>query len=460
MATETTEPVRLPPGPRGPKAIQGIGMLVAQHGTVAALARRYGDSFTINLPLFGRTVMISDPALVKDLFNTSRHLLGRPKFNLGDIIGPGSMFNLEGDELLERRKLLLPPFHGNRVQSYEHVIEEEVMREIASWPEGREFATLPAMMRITLNAILRAVFGAEGPALEELRTLMPPAVELGSRIAFLPALARRDLGRWSPGGRFLELRRRIDAVVYSLMAEARADPAFEERTDVLALLLQARYENGEPLPDPYIVDELLTLLDAGHETTSAALAWTVERLRRHPQVLSRLTEEVDAGGSEFRRATIWEVQRTRPVLTLTLRRTQTRIRLGEWVIPEDITVMTSIQLAQEAEERFPDPASFNPDRFLDATPNPFAWIAFGGGMNRCIGAAFATMEMDVALRTLLREFRFVPTDAPGERRHNRGVAIAPGRGGRAAVYRRTPQKRADGASVAVSDHDSSRVENR
>jgi cytochrome P450 len=460
MATATTEPVRLPPGPRGPKAIQGIGMLVAQHGTVAALARRYGDSFTINLPLFGRTVMISDPALVKDLFNTSRHLLGRPKFNLGDIIGPGSMFNLEGDELLERRKLLLPPFHGNRVQSYEHVIEEEVMREIASWPEGREFATLPAMMRITLNAILRAVFGAEGPALEELRTLMPPAVELGSRIAFLPALARRDLGRWSPGGRFLELRRRIDAVVYSLMAEARADPAFEERTDVLALLLQARYENGEPLPDPYIVDELLTLLDAGHETTSAALAWTVERLRRHPQVLSRLTEEVDSGGSEFRRATIWEVQRTRPVLTLTLRRTQTRIRLGEWVIPEDITVMTSIQLAQEAEERFPDPAAFNPDRFLDATPNPFAWIAFGGGMNRCIGAAFATMEMDVALRTLLREFRFAPTDAPGERRHNRGVAIAPGRGGRAVVYRRTAPTPSDGASASVADHDSSRVENR
>jgi cytochrome P450 len=460
MATATTEPVRLPPGPRGPKAIQGIGMLVAQHGTVAALARRYGDSFTINLPLFGRTVMISDPALVKDLFNTSRHLLGRPKFNLGDIIGPGSMFNLEGDELLERRKLLLPPFHGNRVQSYEHVIEEEVMREIADWPEGREFATLPAMMRITLNAILRAVFGAEGPALEELRTLMPPAVELGSRIAFLPALARRDLGRWSPGGRFLELRRRIDAVVYSLMAEARADPAFEERTDVLALLLQARYENGEPLPDPYIVDELLTLLDAGHETTSAALAWTIERLRRHPQVLSRLTEEVDAGGSEFRRAAIWEVQRTRPVLTLTLRRTQTRIRLGEWVIPEDVTVMTSIQLAQEAEERFPDPAAFNPDRFLDATPNPFAWIAFGGGMNRCIGAAFATMEMDVALRTLLREFRFAPTDAPGERRHNRGVAIAPGRGGRAVVYRRAPHTRSDAASASAVDHDSSRVENR
>jgi cytochrome P450 len=460
MATATTEPVRLPPGPRGPKAVQGIALVIAQHGTVAALARRYGNAFTINLPLFGRTVMISGPALVKDLFNTSRHLLGRPKFNLGDIIGPGSMFNLEGDELLERRKLLLPPFHGNRVRSYEDLIEEEVMREIASWPEGREFETLPPMMRITLNAILRAVFGAAGPALEELRNLMPPAVALGSRIAFLPPIARRDLGRWSPGGRFQQYRGRINAVVDSLIADARADPAFEERSDVLALLLQARDQNGEPIPDPYIADELLTLLDAGHETTSTTLAWAVERLRRHPQLLSRLTEEVDAGGSELRQATIWEVQRTRPVLTLTLRRTQTRIQLGEWVIPEDTTVMTSIQLAHESEESFPDAASFNPDRFVGAPPNPFAWIAFGGGMHRCIGAAFANMEMDVALRTLLREFRFAPTDAPGERRHNRGVAIAPGRGGRAVVYRRTAHKSSDGVSVSVADHHNSRLGNR
>jgi cytochrome P450 len=460
MATATTDPVRLPPGPRGPKAVQGIALAIAQHPTVAALARRYGDAFTINLPLFGRTVMISGPALVKDLFNTGRHLLGRPKFNLGEIVGPGSMFNLEGDELLERRKLLLPPFHGNRVRSYEQLIEEEVMREIASWPQGREFETLPSMLRITLNAILRAVFGAEGPALEELRKLMPPAVELGSRIAFLPSIARRDLGRWSPGGRVLQYRRRIDAVIDSLIADARADPAIEERSDVLALLLQACDQNGAPIPDRYIADELLTLLDAGHETTSTTLAWAVERLRRHPQLLSRLTEEVDAGGSELRQATIWEVQRTRPVLTLTLRRTQTRIRLGEWVIPEDTTVMTSVQLAHESEESFPDAASFNPDRFVGAAPNPFAWIAFGGGMNRCIGAAFATMEMDVALRTLLRELRFAPTDAPGERRHNRGVAIAPGRGGRAVVYRRTPASRRDADSVSVADHDSWRLENR
>jgi cytochrome P450 len=436
MATATTEPVRLPPGPRAPKTIQGVAMLIAQHGTVTALARRYGSAFTLNLPVFGRTVMISDPILVKDLFSTGRGLLGRAKNNLGEIIGPGSLFNLEGEELLERRRLLLPAFHASRVRSYEHIIEEEVMREIANWPEGREFETLASMSRITLNVILRAVFGADGPALDQLRELIPPAVELGSRIAFMPPIARRDHGRWSPGGRFLRCLRRIDAVIDSLIADARADSAFEERSDILALLLGAHDENGEPIPDRHITDELLTLLVSGHETTSAALAWAVERLRRHPRLLSRLTDEVEAGGSQLRQATICEVQRTRPPITGAMRWTKTRIRLGEWVIPEASLVIPSIQLAHESEESFPDAASFNPDRFLGAMPNPFAWIAFGGGMNRCIGAAFANMEMDVTLRTLLREFRFEPTDAPGERRHNRGVAIAPRRGGRALVYRR------------------------
>jgi cytochrome P450 len=460
MATATTEPVRLPPGPRIPKTVHGIALVIAQHGAVAALARRYGSPFTIKLPIFGQTVVISDPILVKDLFSTSRDLLGRPKNNLGEIFGPGSVFSLEGDELLDRRKLLLPPFHGSRMRSYEDVIEEEVIREIASRPEGREFETLPSMMRVTLNAILRAVFGAEGPALDELRRLLPPGMKLGSRIALLPPIVRRDFGRWSPGRRYLHHRRRVDAVIDSLIADARTDPAPEERKDVLALLLQARYQNGEPIPDRHVSEELLSLLVAGHETTSTALAWAVERLRRHPRLLARLTEEVDAGGSELRQATIWEVLRTRPVLTGALRRTKTRIRLGEWVIPEDTMVWANIQLAHASEESFPDAASFNPDRFVGAVPNPFASIPFGGGMNRCIGAAFADMTMDVTLRTLLREFRFVPTDASGERRHNRGVTLAPGRGGRAVVYRRTADASSDGDSVSVADRDSWRLENR
>jgi cytochrome P450 len=421
----------------------------------AALARRYGSAMTVNLPIFGRTVVISDPILVRNLFTTSTDLVQRPTDFLapGELMGPGSTFSLAGDEHLARRRLLAPSFHGKRMRSYEHIVEDEVMREIANWPQGREFETLQPMLRITVGAILRAVFGAEGPALDELRVLLPPMVALASRLYLLPPIVQRDLGRWSPGGRYLRYRRRFDTVIDSLIADARADPALEQRSDVLALLVQTRHENGEPICDRHIADELLTMVTAGHETTASALTWTVERLRRHPRLLSRLTEEVNTGGSELRQATIWEVLRSRPVIEGSVRRTKTRIRLGDWVIPENTAVIFSIRLAHALEQSFPDAASFNPDRFVGSgAPKPFAWIPFGGGINRCIGAAFANMEMDVTLRTLLRELRFAPTDASGERRHIRGVATAPGRGGRAVVYRRTAKVLSDADSASVADH--------
>jgi cytochrome P450 len=462
MAMATTEPIRLPPGPRILKAVQGIGFVTAKPRMFPALARRYGNPFTVNLPVLGQTVVISDPVLVKDLFGTSSDLVVRPTdlLTLGEVFGPGSTFSLAGQEHFVRRRLLAPPFHGKQVRSYEHIVEDEVMREIATWPEGREFETMGPMLRLTLGAILRAVFGAGGPALEELRRLLPPAVELGSRVVMLPPVVRRDFGPWSPWGRFVRYRRRFDAVIDSLIVDARADSGLEERSDVLAVLLQARYENGEPIPDRHIADELLTMVSAGHETTASALAWAVERLRRHPRLLSRLTEEVDAGGSELRQATIWEVQRTRPVIDGALRCTKERIRLGDWVIPQNTTVLVYNGLSHASEESFLDAASFNPDRFVGAVPKPFAWIPYGGGVNRCIGAAFAHMEMDVTLRTLLREFRFAPSDVPGERPHNRGVAFSPRRGGRAVVYRRTAKASSNAGSPSVTDHGSRRLENR
>jgi cytochrome P450 len=441
MAEATTDPVRLPPTPPVPKVVAGLGFVGARGRTVRMLNRRYGSAFTLDLPIFGKTVVISDPAMIKDLFTTGTDLVGRAS-NLGVILGPGSTFSLDGDEHRARRKLLVPPFHGKRMAGYEHIVEEETMREIAGWPEGQEFATLQPMMRITLNTILRAVFGARGELLDELSALLPPAVELGSRLVVLPQFARRDLGPWSPWGKFVRYRRRYDEIVDELIGDARRDPAFDERTDVLSLLLSARYEDGRPISDRHVADELLTLLTAGHETTATTLAWTVERLRRHPRLLARLTEEVDAGGSELRQATIWEVQRNRPVIDGTLRRTLARIRLGEWVIPEDYVVIVSIDTVHSSEENWAGAKSFNPDRFLGAAPDMHTWIPFGGGVRRCIGAAFANMEMTVTLRTLLREFEFGTTYASGERVHSRGVATAPADGGLAVVYRRRPRSSA------------------
>ncbi|MGH3563346.1 MAG: cytochrome P450 [Mycobacterium sp.] len=453
MATATTEPVRLPPGPRMPKTIQGIAFLTALCEVVPALGRRYGSTFTIDLPIFGKTVVISDAALARDLFSTSNDLIERPT-NLGQVFGPGSTFSLNGEAHLERRRVILPVFHGKRVGAYEHIIEDEVLRETANWPQGREFKTHQSMNRLALNAILRTMFGDEPSALNELRSVVPTMVTVGSFLHQLPSVVRRDFGRWSPEGRLLRYRRRFDAVIDSLIAQARSDPNFEERTDVLALLLQARYENGEPIPDRHIADELLTLVGAGHETTANQLAWILEQLRRHPQLLERLADEVDAGGSALRQATIYEAQRIRPSIEASLRRTKERIRLGDWVLPESTHVMVNFQLAHESEENFPDAGSFNPDRFLNTNPKPFRWMPFGGGVNRCPGASFANMEMDIALRTLLREFWFEPTAARGERRRYRGVAIMPSRGGRVVVYRRAATAPGDRRSVSVADSSS------
>ncbi len=436
MAVATTDPVRLPPAPRIPKLLQGVGFVAAREKAVAAMAKRYGSAFTLRLPIFGETVVVSDPALIKDLFTTNTDLIARAGV-LGEMFGPGSTFSLDGAEHRERRKLLVPPFHGKRMASYEGIIEEEVLRETASWPEGREFETLQSMMRITLNAILRTVFGAEGAALDELRELLPPMVLHASRLAVLPPIVRRDFGAWSPGRKLTAYRQRYDEIIGRLISDIRSDPKFDERNDVLALMLQARYEDGSPISDDHVADELLTLLAAGHETTATTLAWTVERLRRHPRYLARLTAEIDAGGAELVQATIWEVQRTRPVINGTARMTRTRIQLGEWVIPERCAVLASISLAHASGDSFADAKAFNPDRFVGHPPDNYAWIPYGGGVRRCIGAAFANMEMNVTLRTLLREFEFGTTYAPGERLHSRGVATAPAHGGRAVVYRRT-----------------------
>lgn len=437
MATATTEAIRLPPVLRVPKAVQGLAFLTARRKVLAALGRRYSNVFTLDLPGFGQTVVVGDPDQINDLFGTSRNLLGRAELNLGKIFGPGSMFNLSGDEHLKRRRLLAPPFHSVHVAKYREIFTEEVLRESATWPQGQEFQTLPAMTRIALRGLLRVVVGAEGAALDELTALLPSAVALGARIGFLPAIVRKDFGAWSPGARLLLYRRNFDAVVYSLMAQARADPAFAQRGDALAVLLRARYDDGEPMSDAHIADELLGLVTAGYETTAATLAWTVERLRRHPGVLSRLTAEVDAGGSELLRATIWEVQRVRPVSDVILRRTVTRIRLGKWVIPEGTTLMINVPLAH-SQVRVADADAFDPQRFIGAAHKPVGWIPFGGGFQRCIGAAFANMAMDTTLRTILREFRLGPATDPDERPRDHGVIFAPKRGALAIAYRRTP----------------------
>jgi cytochrome P450 len=429
--------VTLPPGPSAPRLAQGVSALTLPLRGLRRLRDRYGDAFTINVPIFGGAVVISDPAQVKQLFTAGPELVDNLEPNLGRVLGPGSLFALTGADHRKQRKLLVPPFHGRRLAAYEKIIEDETVRELASWPEDREFATLPSMMRVTLGAILRAVFGAEGAELSRLRDLLPPFVTLGSRLAVLP-ISKVDLGRWSPWGRFWIMRREYDAIVGRLITKAERG-GLDRRDDVLALMLRSRYDDGSRMSHSEIADQLLTLLTAGHETTATTLAWAVERLRRHPAVLRELVQEVDAGGSTLRTATILEVQRTRPVIDLVGRRvTADAFQLGPWTLPKGHTVVVAITLIHEDESLFPGARSFDPYRFVGAKPDLYQWIPFGGGTRRCVGAAFANMELNVTLRTILRDFSLTPTAERDERWHSRGIANAPAKGGRAVVRRRAP----------------------
>ncbi|MEU4526433.1 cytochrome P450 [Amycolatopsis sp. NPDC024027] len=416
----------LPPGPTAPRAVQGAYALTQPLRGMRRLKERYGDAFTVNVPIFGNAVVISGPAEIKQLFTSGPELVDNLEVNLGRVLGSRSMFALSGDEHKRQRKLLVPPFHGRRLAAYEKIVEEETARELASWPEDQAFATLPSMMRITLNAILRAVFGAEGAEFAELRELLPPFVTLGSRLAVLPITKK---GRFNPWRRFERMRREYDAIVDRLIAKAGPDG-----DDVLSMLLQTRYDDGSGLSREEISDQLLTLLTAGHETTATTLAWAVERLRRHPALLAELRDD----DGKLLDATILEVQRTRPVIDLTARQVkQDGFRLGRWTLPKGYAVLVSIALIHDDDAVFPHAAAFDPHRFAGARPDLSQWIPFGGGTRRCLGAAFATMEMTVVLRTLLRDFTLVPTSEPGERWHSRGVAYAPAKGGRAIVRRRT-----------------------
>jgi cytochrome P450 family 138 len=439
IETQTGSPksaTTLPPGPRIPKALQGMAFAFARRPFVHTMAHRYGDVFSLDLPVYGRVVVVANPQLAKQIFTTGPEVLGNIQPNLSRLLGSGSVFALDNDAHRQRRRLLAPPFHGKSIKNYESIIEEETLREIANWPEGTPFATLPSTMRITLNAILRAVFGAEGAELDELQRILPPWVTLGSRLATLPK-PPRTFGRYTPWGRLAEYRRRYDAVLDKLVDDEHADPNFENRTDVLALMLRSTYEDGSSMSRKDIGDELLTLLAAGHETTASALAWTFERLSRHPGVLTALAAEADTDENELRQATILEVQRNRTVIDAIGRHVYApTLELGEWSIPRGHTIIVSISRLHGDAELFPDPDRFNPDRFVGTKPPTFAWVPFGGGTRRCVGAVFANMEMDVVLRTALRHFTIETTDAPGEKLHSRGVAYTPKDGGKIVVHRR------------------------
>jgi len=430
--------VCLPPAPAIPKLVQAVAFSISRRRTADVLSRRYGNAFTLNLPAFGRTVMIADKDLIKEVYSADPNQLGAPHAVVNGVFGPGSVFNLDGDEHRQRRRLVTPPFHGKAVRKYESIVEEETLQEIAKWPEDREFPTYDTMLHITLSTILRAIFGARGDELEALRRILPPWVTLVSRLALVPRPSR-TYGRYTPWGRLAELRRQYDQVINKVMDRAENEPDFSDGTDVLTLLMHSSYEDGSKMTRGQIADELLTFLGAGHETTAATLSWVFERISRYPDVLAALVEESRTDAGELRQATIYEVQRNRTVVDFVAREVHSPVyQLGNWTVPQGYSIVVSIPLMHQNADAFPDPQRFDPYRFVHSKPSAYTsfFMPFGGGTRRCVGAAFANMEINVVLRTVLRHCAIVASTAQGERYHSRGITWTPKEGGKIMIHRR------------------------
>jgi cytochrome P450 family 135 len=432
----------LPPGPTGGPALQTVRWLVRPIAFLEACRRRHGDAFSVRFMGFQTPlVMVSNPEAIRALYSEAGHglPLGRT-LSLRPIVGSRSVLLLEGAEHLSRRRLMLPPFHGDRMRAYEPTVREVAEREIARWPTDRPFAVHPSMQAITLEVILRAVFGvADADRRERLREqltgLLGSTASAGLQFSVL--LSRR-LGTRDPLLTLQELMAQIDATLLVEIADRRADPeATAAREDICSLLVAARFEGGGRMEDREIRDQLLTLLLAGHETTATALAWTLDLLTRHPDVLARLRTEIDAGDETYLRAVIAESLRLRPVVPLAGRRLNSDLRANGLELPAGTDVTPAIWLTHTRSEAYPEPYAFRPERFLGSAPATYAWIPFGGGVRRCLGAAFAEMEMRVVLTAILRKRAPLAVARRAERVARRNVTFSPRHGTRIVAAVRT-----------------------
>ncbi len=421
----------LPPGPTEPPVAQTLRWLLRPVAFMESCRRRYGDAFSVSFLGFKTPmVLLSDPEVVRALYTNPEHGLppGRT-LALGPILGSRSLLLLEGREHLARRRVMLPPFHGERMRAYETTVREVVARDVEAWPSGEPFALHPHMQRITLEVIVRAVFGVTDEdrrrrLSERLSGLLGSTSSVGLQFTYL--LSRRIERVPDP----LEELRRVTAEIDALLAEEiearRADP----REDILSLLVAARFEDGEPMSDREIRDQLMTLLLAGHETTATGLAWTFDLLLRHPHVLERLVAAVDGDDDRYVRAVVSEALRLRPVVPIAGRRLSSELRVNGHVLPAGTDVTPAIWLTHTRPDTYPEPYAFRPERFLEDAPSTYAWIPFGGGVRRCIGAAFAEMEMRVALGEILRRRTLRPASRSAERVARRNVTFSPRRGTR------------------------------
>jgi cytochrome P450 len=430
-ATAARAPRALPPGPRAPAAVNAIRLLERPFETLLGWRARYGELFTVRLPLFGVGVYVCDPNAIRGLLTGDQSDLraGEANAPLAPVVGERSLLTLDGAEHLRHRRLLLAPFQGASVQGLRGTIRDVAEAEVGRWRAGERLVLRERMRALTFDVIARVVFGVAEPArVQRLRRALVTLLDM-TWLIMLPERLRLDAGAWSPWGRFVRRLRAADALIYEEIARRRADPALGERTDVLSLLLRARDEDGEPMRDRELRDELLTMLLAGHETTATALAFAFDLLARDPAVLARLRDELEAhDATGYLDAVVTETLRLRPVIDAN-ERTLTQPRtVGGWQLPAGIRVYPAIAVVHQRPDLYPEPERFRPERFLDGKAESYAWLPFGGGIRRCVGAALAQAEMAEVIRAVATRVELEPLRPRPDPVVMRGITLVPRHG--------------------------------
>jgi cytochrome P450 len=438
---------QLPPGPRMPSVLQSLGTWTRPTAFLDRHRARYGKRYTSRLLGQPPFVILSDPDEIKEVLTAPPDVLhpGEGARILEPLVGRNSVILLDEAPHLEQRKLMLPAFHGERMQSLTGLMQELTERELADWPREEPIELHPRLQRLTLEIVLRAVFGLErGARLDELRELLTAILKFSeSPLSLLPpppGWLERLMSSRGPLGRLQALTAQADALIFELIDERRREEA--QGADVLALLLAAEHEDGSPMSPAELRDELVTALVAGHETTASQLAWGFMHLARAPAVQRRLAEELDAGEDDaYLTATINEIMRRRPVLpNAEPRLVKQPVQIGDVRYPAGVVLIVNAHLVHHDPEIYPDPYAFRPERFLERAggrpPGTYTWLPFGGGRRRCLGASFALAEMKVVLRAVLARWELDPVEARPEVARRRSITISPSRGAHVLLRQR------------------------
>jgi cytochrome P450 len=411
---------------------------------------RYGDVFKLEVENGKTWVFFSHPDAIKEIFTGDPRVFraGEGNVVLLPILGPQSVLLLDEAAHLEQRKLMLPPFHGERMQRYGDLMREIAEREVADWPLGEPFQLWPRMQTLTLEVILRAVFGVdEADRFDNLRAQLKMMLEWTVDKRRMAALAVFGPHKIAGSRIFRRALAPVDAAILDEVRRRRHDPEVEARDDILSLLVQARHEDGSPMSDSELRDELVTLLVAGHETTATSLSWAFERLVRNPAALERLKDETASGGDAYVDAVIKETLRLRPVIPIVVRHLSEPVEIAGHSLPAGVSAVPAIHLVHRRPDIYPDPHRFRPERFLESPAGTYTWIPFGGGIRRCLGASFAQFEMKVVLSVIASRMRLQPVQRSPERITRRAISMTPAQGAAVVAESRVPEAAPELAEV-------------